>query len=100
MGTRFVMAFPLTLAIILVESARYIGIAVSSLINILNPSKIVLGKEFVKYGDLVLEQLKKTALHKALDFPGSKADVAITPLGEKASMLGAAIIPLKVLFKR
>lgn len=83
---------------ILVESARYIGIAVSSLINILNPSRIVLGKEFVKYGDLVLDQLKKTALHKALELPGSKADIIITPLGEKASMLGAAIIPLKVLF--
>lgn len=83
---------------LLMESARYIGIAASSLINILNPSKIVLGKEFVKYGDLVLEQVRKTALHKALEFPGSRVDIAITPLGEKASMLGAAIIPLKVLF--
>ena len=35
------------------EAARYLGIAMSSLVNTLNPSKIVLGKDFVKYGYLL-----------------------------------------------
>ena len=83
---------------ILMESARYIGIAISSIINTLNPSKIVLGKEFIKYADLVMEHIKGVAVCKSLAFPTANVEITASNIGEKASALGAAIIPLKVLF--
>lgn len=83
---------------ILLEAARNIGIAISYIVNTLNPSKIVLGKEFVKYGDLVVEVIKNIVSCKALKCPASEVEIEVSGIGEKASALGAAIIPLKVLF--
>lgn len=83
---------------ILLESARYLGIAISNIVNTLNPSKIVIGKEFVKYADLVMSQIKSVVSRKALKFPASKVQIVASKIGEKSSTYGAAIIPLKVLF--
>lgn len=82
------------------EAARYLGIALSNLVNTLNPSKIVLGKDFVVYGDLVMETLRNVIDTKALKRPASNVEIVVTEIGERASTLGAAIIPLKMLFGR
>ncbi|MGI6777657.1 MAG: ROK family protein [Acetivibrionales bacterium] len=83
---------------ILNESARYIGIAISYIVNTLNPSKIVIGKEFVKYADLVMDQVKNVVSCKALEFPASKVEIVPSQMGCKSSVYGAAIIPIKALF--
>jgi N-acetylglucosamine repressor len=85
---------------LLTEAARYIGIALSNLVNTLNPSKIVLGKDFVKYGDLVMDMLRCVIDNKALKRPAANVEISVSEIGERASTLGAAIIPLKVLFGR
>jgi N-acetylglucosamine repressor len=82
------------------EAARYLGIALSNLVNTLNPSRIVLGKDFVVYGDLVMDTLRNVIDTKALKRPASNVEIMATEIGERASTLGAAIIPLKVLFGR
>lgn len=83
---------------ILNESARYLGIAISNIANTLNPSKVVLGKEFVKYADLVMEQIVSVVACKALKSPAAHMDIAASTIGERASTLGAALIPVKTLF--
>ena len=85
---------------ILMESARYLGIAISNLVNTLNPSKVILGKEFVKYADLVLEHIKAVVSTKALKYPASIIEIEASVIGESTSEMGAAIIPLKLLFGR
>jgi predicted NBD/HSP70 family sugar kinase len=82
------------------EAARYLGIALSSLVNTLNPSKIVLGKDFVIYGDLVMEMLRSVVDCKALKRPAANVEITMSEIGERSSTLGAAIIPLKILFGR
>lgn len=83
---------------ILLESARYLGLAISNIVNTLNPSKIILGKEFVKYSDIVLDYIKDVVEHKALKSPSSIVQIMASEIGERSSVLGAAIIPLKVFF--
>lgn len=83
---------------LLLDSARYLGIAISNVVNTLNPAKIVIGKEFVKYADLVLDHVKNIVDCKALKHAASKVEITASCIGEKSSTLGAAIIPLKVLF--
>ncbi|MCL6557332.1 MAG: ROK family transcriptional regulator [Firmicutes bacterium] len=85
---------------LIVESARYIGIAVSNIVNTLNPSKVIIGKEFVRYADLAIDCVRDIVARKALKYPVSKVEIAASAIGEKASALGAAIIPLKTLFGR
>lgn len=82
------------------EAAKYLGIALSSLVNTLNPSKIVLGKDFVKYSDLVMEMLRSVIGCRALKRPAANVEIIVSEIGERTSTIGAAIVPLKVLFGR
>lgn len=84
--------------VILIEAAGYLGLAVANLINTINPSKIVLGKELVKFTEDISEYLKSIAFAKALKYPVSRVEIVNSELGEDTSALGAAIIPLKKLF--
>jgi len=84
--------------VVLVEAAGYLGLAVANLINTINPSKIVLGKELAKFSEDILEHLKNIALAKALKYPASRVEIITSEIGEDTSALGAAIIPLKKLF--
>jgi len=83
---------------LLLESARFLGLAISSIVNILNPEKVILGKEFVTYADIVLDHLKEIVRCKALKQTAKDIEITGSSLGERASLLGSAIIPLKVFF--
>jgi len=83
---------------ILRESGRYLGMAVASIINMLNPKKIVLGKEFTKYADIVLDTVKAVAECKALKSPAADVEIVASEIGDRASTIGAALIPIKMLF--
>ncbi len=84
--------------VILVEASGYLGLAVANLINTINPSKIVLGKELDKFPEDILDHLKNIAFAKALKYPASRVEIVTSELGEDTSALGAAIIPLQKLF--
>jgi N-acetylglucosamine repressor len=83
---------------LLFESARYLGIAISNLVNILNPDKVVIGRDFTRYAHLVMEQILQIVQDKALEVPSSHVRIAASSLGDRSSALGAAIIPVKILF--
>lgn len=82
------------------EAAMYIGIALSGIVNTLNPSRIVLGKDFIKYGDMVMDIIRREINKRALKKPASSVEIIMSGIGERSSTLGAAIIPLKILFGR
>ena len=88
----------LELKAIFEKSAHYLGIAISNLVNSLNPSVVVIGKEFVKYAELSMDEINKVVKEKALSYPASQVTIISSSIGEKSSTLGAAIIPLKVIF--
>ncbi|MGE5613806.1 MAG: ROK family protein [Bacillota bacterium] len=80
------------------EAAMYLGIALSGIVNMLNPSKIVLGKDFTKYGGMVMNIIRDEVDRRALKKPASNVEIIMSRMGERSSTLGAAIIPLKILF--
>ena len=83
--------------LILLEAAGYLAMAISNVINTVNPSKIVLGKELAKM-TLVMDHIRDIVNTKALSYPASRATIVTSSIGEDVSCLGAAIIPLKKLF--
>lgn len=80
-------------------SATYLGVAISGLINTLNPEKIVLGKDFVKYADLIIDDIRKTVREKALKLAAEKAEITVSKESILSSVIGAAILPLTKIFK-
>lgn len=82
----------------LLESARYLGNAISMLVNAIDPEKVVLGKTFYEYSDLVLDYIKDIVNNRILNIKETKVEVVRSTVGEESSTLGAAIIPLSVFF--
>lgn len=75
------------------RAAKYIGIGIGSLVNVMGPQVVVLGGGVIEaVGDQILETIDHYARKTAFDF--SIKDVRIVPaeLGDDAGVIGAAIL--------
>jgi glucokinase len=75
------------------EAAIYTGIAVSNLVNILNPEIVVLGGGIIEaLGDEMMDIIRKTAKEHAM--PGAMKGVQIVDshLGDDAGITGGAVL--------
>jgi N-acetylglucosamine repressor len=81
-------------------SATYAGILISDLINSFNPSKVVLGEDFLQYGDLAMDRIRLTVSKRTLKYLRSSVEIECSHIGKSSSAIGAAAIPMKQLFNR
>lgn len=83
---------------VLADTGRYLGIGLANLINILNPSRIILSGGVARAGQYVLEPLKETVKERA--FSAAAKDIAIltSRLGENGAAIGAMTLVLQQLF--
>ena len=74
------------------ETGKYLGIACSNLINLLNPEAIVVGGGVMASGELLLGAARKETQRRA--FPPSARDCAIVQshLWPDAGIIGAAML--------
>lgn len=79
-------------------AADYLGIAICYLVNIFNPSKIVLGKDFTRYSEFMLDTVVERVRTTSLKNNYNSVVIAVSKFGEQASVLGAAMLPVRKLF--
>jgi predicted NBD/HSP70 family sugar kinase len=77
------------------EAAQNLGIAVAGLLNLLNPSVLVLGGDFAQLGDLLLDPLREMAASRTLVSSVSAARIIASDLGPQSVAIGAATLVLK-----
>ncbi|MFZ5817399.1 MAG: ROK family transcriptional regulator [Bacillota bacterium] len=85
---------------VLAESGRWLGIAVGNAVNLLSPSRIVVGGEAVlQAGELILEPLRATLAEVV--FPAMSDDLKVVParLGQHAWVQGGAALVLADAFQ-
>ncbi|NLO83667.1 MAG: ROK family protein [Clostridiales bacterium] len=75
-------------------AARYIGIAISWIINILNPQMVVLGGGVMEADDLMLPIIREEAYQRAISAKFRKTPIVKTSLGYNAGLIGAASLAL------
>lgn len=81
------------------KASEHLGTAIVFLVNVFNPSKIILGKDFTKYSMFELSVIKDKVKNCTL-LPNSKSvTIKASSLGERSSVLGAAILPQKTIFE-
>ncbi|WP_343009524.1 ROK family transcriptional regulator [Clostridium celatum] len=83
---------------ILKESARYIGTAVTSLINILNPTAIVVVGEIFENTPYTLQTLEEIVKKRGLKLPAENVRIIKSALGKDAAVIGAATLVIQELF--
>lgn len=80
--------------VILEQMARYLGLALSNLVNLLNPALIVLDRRLEICGASFLEQVKRTVRLQALSYATEQLDIRFGKLLDDAGVLGAAMLVL------
>lgn len=81
------------------EAAGYIGIAISNLINILNPEYIVMVGELFKDNYYAIQIIEKSIKEKALRLSSENVKIAESSLKEDAATIGAVTLVIKELFE-
>jgi predicted NBD/HSP70 family sugar kinase len=74
---------------IITNAGAYLGIAVASLVNLVNPSIVVIGGGLAQIGDLLLEPVRQAVQQRSLS--SATEDLRIVPavLGQRSTSLGA-----------
>jgi predicted NBD/HSP70 family sugar kinase len=83
-------------AAILAETADYLGAGLGSLINLLNPERIILGGwAGLLLGARMLPAIRDAAARHALRHPFAATSIELGRLGPEALTLGAATLPVE-----
>lgn len=77
---------------LVMDTARYIGLAVSTVVGVLNIHRIVLGGNMTRFGEPWLERIRAEMKNYSLERPLANTRVEIGKLGENATALGAAAV--------
>ena len=83
---------------VLEDTGRYLGIGIANLINILNPSLIILSGGVLGSADYLMDSLRKTVERRALAKPAQAVSIVLSELGENAIAIGAFTLLLKKIF--
>ncbi len=71
---------------------EYIGIGMASVVNLLNPEKIIVGGGVADAGDFLLNPLKETLYKRAMKVAGAAVEVVPAQLGNTAGVIGASLL--------
>lgn len=84
---------------ILEEAGTYLGIALTNLIHVCNPSKIIIGGGVSKAGDFIIKPVVETIQARAISPQAQGTQVEVSKLGDYGSSLGAVALILTELFE-
>ena len=73
-------------------TGEYIGIGMASVVNLLNPEKIIVGGGVADAGDFLLAPLTETLKKRAMKIAGSAVEVVPAQLGNTAGVIGASLL--------
>ena len=70
----------------------YIGMGLVSVINLLNPEKVIIGGGVAAAGDLLLDPIRKTIKERAMVVAGNSVEIVPAELGNSAGVIGASML--------
>ncbi|MBS6603564.1 MAG: ROK family protein [Brachyspira sp.] len=77
---------------IFTRMGEYIGIGMASVVNLLNPERIIVGGGVADAGDILLNPLKETIKKRAMKIAGETVQVVPAQLGNTAGVIGASLL--------
>ncbi len=71
---------------------EYVGMGLVSVINLLNPEKVIIGGGVAEAGDLLLEPIRKTINERAMVVARESVEIVPAELGNSAGVIGASML--------
>ena len=81
---------------ILSETGAHLGTAIASLVNLFNPSMIIIGGGVSQIGDLLLEPIRRTVQKRSLRMASKRLRISTALLGKRSSGIGAVVQALSL----
>jgi glucokinase-like ROK family protein len=81
---------------LIIDAGRHLGTAVSGVVNLINPSMIILGGGLSQVGDLLLEPIRQTVRVRSLKSSMQAVRITQSLLGRHASAVGAVVQALSI----
>jgi glucokinase-like ROK family protein len=81
---------------IMAEAGGYLGIAIASLVNMFNPSMIVIGGGVAQIGDLLLDPIRQVVRDRSLRSAAQAVRITAAVLGRRSTSMGAVVQALNV----
>ena len=81
---------------IIVEAGGYLGIAIASLINLFNPSMVVIGGGVAQIGDLLLDPVRQVVGERSLRSAAKAVRISSAVLGRRSTSMGAVVQALNL----
>ncbi len=72
------------------ETATWLGLGISSLVNLLNPEKVILSGGMIAAGDVLFDPIRATVKANCFEVPANRAQILPAGLGADAGVIGAA----------
>lgn len=76
----------------IVEAGKYLGLGLASMVNFVNPQRIILGGGVIESVDLLFRQAEHWTRQEALPVAGDKVEIVKSKLGDYSGVAGAAVI--------
>ena len=70
----------------------YIGMGLTSVINLLNPEKIIIGGGVAECGELLLDPIRRTINDRAMKVQREAVEIVPAELGNSAGVIGASML--------
>jgi predicted NBD/HSP70 family sugar kinase len=77
------------------EAGRLLGVAVSGVVNMLNPAVIVVGGDIARTGQLLLAGVREVVYQRSTALSTSDLQIQGSRLGDRAGIIGAAALVLE-----
>jgi glucokinase-like ROK family protein len=74
------------------QTGRYLGIAVATLVNLLNPDLVIIGGGVILAGAPLLDSVRQVVSRRTIAAPGMRVRVMPAQLGVDATAIGAAAL--------
>jgi predicted NBD/HSP70 family sugar kinase len=77
------------------DGAKLLGIAIADAVNVLNPSKVVLGGEIAVAHEDLLGHVREVVYTRSLPLATRSLDIVVSDLGNRAGVLGGAYLAIE-----
>ena len=77
---------------VLRHTGEMLGIGLAGVVNLLNPSVIIIGGRVAQSGSLLFQPLKSSIKRRAMSVPARAVQVRPARLGPQAGMIGASML--------
>jgi glucokinase len=81
---------------IIAEAGGYLGIGIAILVNMFNPSMIVIGGGVAQVGDLLLDPIRQVVRDRSLRSASQAVRITAAVLGRRSSSMGAVVQALNI----